>query len=38
MELSYDQSKTLIIWGAGTKGKKNGQTPFKSNYSFRMDL
>ena len=34
MELSYDPSKTLIIWGAGTKGKKMAKLLSKSTIPF----
>jgi glycosyltransferase involved in cell wall biosynthesis len=34
MELSYDPSKTLIIWGAGTKGKKMAKLLSKATIPF----
>ena len=34
IELSYDPSKTLIIWGAGTKGKKMAKLLSKATIPF----
>jgi glycosyltransferase involved in cell wall biosynthesis len=34
LELSHDKEKTLVIWGAGTKGKKVAQILIEKNIAF----
>ena len=34
LELSYNKNKTLVIWGAGTKGKKVAQLLIEKNTPF----